>query len=109
MDTQPQASTPDLVVYPLQFIDFSVEIPARQPRTPLVAIEIQSPSQSLAEMVDKTDVYFAFGVKSCWIVQPRMKAIFVFSRHDQYQFFHYNDLLIDPNFNIELQLRNIFV
>lgn len=36
---------------------------AKRSDPPLVCIEIQSPSQSTEEMVDKTAVYFRFGVK----------------------------------------------
>ncbi|MBC8110798.1 MAG: Uma2 family endonuclease [Verrucomicrobia bacterium] len=108
LDTPPNGSTPDLVVYPAQPVDFTMEIPAKQTTPPFITIEIQSPSQSLDEMVDKANIYFAFGVKSCWIVQPRIKAILVFSRPDHYQFFHFDDVLKDPNFNITLNLTNIF-
>ncbi len=108
LDTQPQGSTPDLVLYPMQTIDMGVEIPARQTVPPLLTVEIQSPSQSLDEMVDKANVYFGFGAVSCWIVQPRIKAVLVFTRPDQYRFFHYDDRLHDSNLNISLDLTAIF-
>ncbi len=59
-------------------------------------------------MVDKVNIYFDFGVTSCWVVQPRIKAIFVFDRPNHYQFFRYDDTLRDPNLNIEIQLPLIF-
>ena len=108
LDTQPQGSTPDLVLYPAQTIDMGIEIPARQTAPPLLTVEIQSPSQSLDEMVDKANVYFGFGTASCWIVQPRIKAILVFTRPDQYSFFHHDDRLHDSNLNIDLDLSAIF-
>ena len=108
LDTPPKGSTPDVVIYPYFEVDFTAEYPAKRSDAPFVTIEIQSPSQSLDEMVDKANVYFEFGVKSCWIVQPRIKAVFVFDRANHYQFFHYDDTLHDPNLSIELALSVIF-
>ena len=108
LDTVPNGSTPDLVIYPYFEVDFGAEYPSRRSDPPLLTIEIQSPSQSLDEMVDKANVYFAFGVKSCWIVQPRIKAILVFSQPNQYNFYQDGDLLKDPNLNIELNLSHVF-
>ncbi len=59
-------------------------------------------------MVDKTGIYFAFGVRSCWIVVPAVKGVFVYDRPGHYAFFHGEDTLRDPNLNIELQLSLIF-
>lgn len=109
LDTPPNGSTPDVVIYPFFEADFTKEYPARRTDAPLITVEIQSPSQSLDEMVDKANVYFDFGVKSCWIVQPRIKGIFVFSQPNQYLFFHHDDVLQDPNFDIKLSLSNVFV
>ncbi|MGA0560358.1 Uma2 family endonuclease [Larkinella sp. VNQ87] len=108
LDTPPNGSTPDVVIYPFFEVDFTIEYPAKRSDAPLVTIEIQSPSQSLDEMINKANSYFAFGVKSCWIVQPRIKGIFVFDRPNSYQFFHHDDVLKDPNLNIELSLAGIF-
>lgn len=108
LDTLPNGSTPDVVIYPFFEVDFSTEYPSKRTDPPLITIEIQSPSQSLDEMLDKANVYFQFGVKSCWIVQPRVKGIFVFDRPNHYQFFHHDDTLKDPNFDIELSLTAIF-
>lgn len=113
LDTPPRGSTPDVVIYPYFDIDFTLEYPARRSEPPFVTIEItgppsRSPSQSLDEMVDKAVIYFEFGVKSCWIIQPRIKAIFVFDRPNHYLFFHYDDILKDPVSTIELPLSTVF-
>lgn len=108
LDTPPNGSTPDLVIYPYFEIDYSAEYPAKRSDAPLICIEIQSPSQSLDEMVDKVNIYFEFGVKSCWVVQPRVRAIFVFDRPNHYAFFHYDDTLRDSNTGIEIDLSLIF-
>lgn len=108
LNTLPNGSTPDVAVYPYFEVDFSAEYPAKRSDAPLICIEIQSPSQSLDEMVDKVNIYFEFGVTSCWVVQPRIKAIIVFDRPNHYHFFHYDDTLRDPNLGIELSLPLIF-
>jgi Uma2 family endonuclease len=107
LDTKPLGSTPDLILYPLKQLDYRND-PSRREDAPLLAIEIQSASQSLDEMVNKTLVYFDFGVKSCWVVQPRIKAIIVFSSPDEYKFFHHEDILKDSTLDIEVDLQNIF-
>ena len=108
LDTPPNGSTPDVVIYPFFEADFTKEYPARRSDAPLVTVEIQSPSQSLDEMVDKAEIYFEFGAKSCWIIQPRIEGIFVFDQPNHYQFFHHDDVLVDPNFDIKLSLAAIF-
>ena len=108
LDTPPNGATPDVVVYPYFKADSTKEYPARRTDAPLITVEIQSPSQSLDEMLDKADVYFAFGVKSCWIVQPRIEGIFVYGEPNRYQFFHHDDVLRDPNFDIEISLSEVF-
>jgi Uma2 family endonuclease len=105
--TQPEGTTPDIVVYPKRNLNFINEI-AKQTTAPLIAIEIQSPSQSSDEMIDKTFQYFDFGVKSSWVVFPAMKAIAVYTAPNQYDFFHNEDLLRDSNFNIEIDLKKVF-
>ncbi len=105
--TQPDGSTPDVLMYPLMPLGFGDE-PAKRTDAPLLCIEIQSPSQSLEQMVDKTTVYFAFGVQTCWIVAPAVKGVFVYDRPYHYQFFHDTETLRDSTLNIELSLTAIF-
>ena len=52
----------------------------------LAAIEIMSPRQALQDLIDKTEVYFPFGVKSCWLVFSAMKAIAVYHQSGKYDF-----------------------
>jgi Uma2 family endonuclease len=105
--TVPDSTTPDIVVYPKRTLNFVNEA-AKQTEAPLLTIEIQSPSQSNDEMIEKTYQYFAFGVESCWIVFPAMKAIAVYHSRDNYDFFHHDDLLKDSKLNIEIELKKIF-
>ena len=105
--TIPDGTTPDIVVYPKRTLNFVNET-AKQTEPPLLAIEIQSPSQSNDDMIQKTYQYFDFGVKSCWIVFPAMKGIAVYYNPDDYEFFHHNDILKDTLLNIEIDLKKIF-
>jgi Uma2 family endonuclease len=105
--TVPDGTTPDIVVYPKRTLNFVNET-AKQTEPPLLAIEIQSPSQSNDDMIEKTYQYFDFGVKSSWIVFPAMKGIAVYHNPDDYEFFHHNDILKDSLLNIEIDLKKVF-
>lgn len=105
--TSPQASTPDLVLYPAGALDYKND-PSKRTDAPLLVIEIQSPSQSSKDMTDKLEPYFYFGVKSCWIVVPDFRGVFVYHNPFQYQFFHDDDPVQDPTLGIELDLKRIF-
>ena len=105
--TLPEGSTPDVILYPLMPLGYGDE-PAKRPDAPLLCIEIQSPSQSLEQMVDKTAVYFDFGVRSCWVVVPAVRGVFVYDRPGRYQFFHDDETLLDPALQVELSLPAIF-
>ncbi|GAB3510349.1 hypothetical protein GCM10027341_48670 [Spirosoma knui] len=107
LDTQPQGSTPDVLAYPRVPLELIHE-PAKRSDAPLFTVEIQSPSQSMDEMVEKTERYFAFGVKSCWIVVPSIQAIMVYDQPGHYTFFHNDDMLADPNVGIELPVSSLF-
>ncbi len=105
--TAPDGTTPDVVLYPARPLNFGHE-PARQTDAPLLTVKIQSPSQTTETMVDKTLQYFAFGVRSCWVVFPALKGVAVYSAPGVYQFFHGDDLLKDPNLDIQIDLKKIF-
>lgn len=110
--TQPDGTTPDVVVYPNIRLDYQHE-PAKRTDAPLTCIEItepplRSPSQSNEEMVAKTNVYFQFGVRSCWIVLPSLRAVVVYDSPGHYRFFYENDVLHDPATGFELPLTAIF-
>ena len=105
--TSPVGTTPDVVGFPASILDFENR-PARQTTPPLLCIEIQSPSQSTEEMVDKTEIYFRFGVKSCWIVVPAIRAVLVYDRPGHYTFFHADDALRDETLGLELPLGLVF-
>lgn len=107
LDTKPLGSTPDLILYPLTELDFKHD-PSRRSDAPLLAVEIQSASQSTKEMVDKLDAYFTFGVPSCWIVIPDIQAVLVYDNPSHYEFFHEDDILSDQKLAIDLSLKGVF-
>lgn len=107
LDTKPIGSTPDVVLYPPLALDFINE-PAKRTDAPLLAVEIQSSTQTMDEMVEKINRYFEFGVKSCWIVVPSLQAILVYESPENYHFFHNGDTLQDPTLNIKLSLPALF-
>ncbi|QHV94495.1 Uma2 family endonuclease [Spirosoma endbachense] len=104
--TQPDSTTPDVVVYPVIPLNYQNE-PARRTDPPLLCIEIQAPSQSNEEMINKTHIYFQFGVKSCWIVLPGLRAVMIFDRPGHYVFFYEDATLSDPNIGFEFPLTAI--
>jgi len=105
--TIPDGTTPDLAIYPAFALDFDNRA-ARRTDAPLCCIEIQSPSQSIEEMLAKVKIYFQFGVKSCWVVQPAVRGIFVFDTPAHYQYFHGDDTLRDDALGVELPLPAVF-
>ena len=105
--TEPVGTTPDLVIYPPFPLDYGNR-PARQSEPPLCCIEIQSQSQSLEEMLAKVHLYFQFGVRSCWVIQPAVQGVFVFEDPKQYAFFHGDDTLRDTALGLELPLGPVF-
>jgi len=105
--TVPVGTTPDVAIYPWFALDYENRS-ARRTDAPLCCIEIQSPSQSIEEMLAKVKTYFQFGVRSCWVVQPAVRGVFVFDAPDHYQFFHGDDTLRDATLGTELPLATVF-
>lgn len=75
---------------------------------PLTTIEILSPTQALADLIDKSEDYFSGGVKSCWIVLPRLTTILVMQANLHKSYFQIGDTLTDPATGITLAVDSIF-
>lgn len=105
--TKPDGSTPDVVLYPSMTLDYKND-PSRRTDAPLLAVEIQSASQSTKDMVTKLEPYFYLGVQSCWIVIPDIQAVLVYDSPFHYTFFHENDILKDTVLNIDIHLGKVF-
>lgn len=98
---------PDIAIYP-QLTYNSKEDEIRMSKAPLGAIEILSPTQTIDELLDKARGYFEDGIKSYWLVLPRLEAICVFDTPDSYDFFGKTDTLKDTALDIELDLNAVF-
>lgn len=66
--------TPDLSVYPRLRIDWRHD-EIRRTDPPLTVVEIFSPTQGYQSIMEKVEVYFRNGVKSCWLLSPHLKTI----------------------------------
>ncbi len=100
-------AVPDLSIFPKMTIDYS-EDEVKVTEAPLCAIEIISPSQGVQELVSKAKQYFSYGVKSCWLVIPVFKNVYVFWAPTQYQIFRDTETLHDPVIEVSLEVSKIF-
>jgi Uma2 family endonuclease len=107
LDLNDWLCTPDISLYLPEPLDvMNDEIKMKEP--PLGVIEILSPTQTLNDLTDKAIQYFEHGVKSCWLVLPTLKTIYVFSGPQQYEAFVQDEVVIDRTLNIELPLKEVF-
>ncbi|MCU0446108.1 MAG: Uma2 family endonuclease [Microscillaceae bacterium] len=100
-------TVPDISIFPILTIDYLHDQTSMR-QMPLAVLEIVSPSQANDEILAKFERYFAAGVKSCWLVIPVLKNIYVFSDIQSYQIFGSKDTLNDPTLQISLDLTKIF-
>ena len=107
LDLAEWPSVPDISIFPKRPYDAKNDI-IKMPEPPLCAIEILSPTQSLDDLIIKGVSYFGHGVKSCWIVLPALKNIYVFSNADDYEIYRATEILKDPVLDISLPLLEVF-
>ena len=107
LDLNGKERVPDLSIYK----KFSTQIGNDETRTkkmPLAVIEILSPTQSLSELVTKSNEYFDAGISSYWLVAPDVETIFIYSAKNQRTTFTDNAILKDAQLEVELSLVDIF-
>ncbi len=107
LGTSPTNYTPDVILYPFRKLDFKND-PEIRLDAPLLSVDIQTSSQSTRSMTQKLEPYFSFGVKSCWIVVPELKAVIVYDSPYHYDFFHEKDIVRDSVLGIEISVEKIF-
>lgn len=70
--------TPDISVFSAEQIkpDFLLDV-VRFEQSPLVAIEIVSPSQNIQDLLLKSKKFIQSGIKTVWTIEPFTRTIFV--------------------------------
>lgn len=97
---------PDVSVYSRRTLDLTEDI-LKMAEMPLLAIEILSPMQGVQSLIEKVHVYFALGVRSCWIVYPYGRAITVYKSPKDFTSYSAGDV-VDEVLNLHLPLAEIF-
>ena len=98
---------PDIGIFPLMDVNMAQDQIVME-QLPLTTIEILSETQALNDLIDKANVYFQAGVKSCWVILPKMHGVAVYASPTDYTFFHGTQTLADPATGIELPLGPLF-
>jgi len=99
---------PDVCLYPSS-IDLQEFDVVKMTDMPLLAIEILSPSQGIPELKRKIHAFFELGVKSCWLVIPDVKTIYVYSQPTEYGIFAMDDTEVnDEVMDIHLPIAKVF-
>jgi Uma2 family endonuclease len=80
---------------------------SRRTDPPLLVVEIFSPQQGTQEVMDKVDVYFAFGVKCCWVVSPPMHSIQILTADGRETVLH-SGIATDPVTGLTADLAAVF-
>jgi Uma2 family endonuclease len=97
---------PDVCIYPKRGLVRPYDI-LKMTEMPLLAIEILSPRQAAYEILQKFEIYFALGVKSCWLVDPTTAVVSVYAAIDQNQTFSTGEV-VDTTLDLRLPLDEIF-
>ncbi|PEN08488.1 hypothetical protein CRI93_05105 [Longimonas halophila] len=98
--------TPDLCVFRKRKITFAHDT-TRVSEPPLLAVEIVSPSQSTQDVADKIHDMLDAGVESCWLVQPAMQTITVYTDSAKPRTLD-RGTLTDPATDIEVDVDELF-
>jgi Uma2 family endonuclease len=97
---------PDICLYPKRGRSRPRDI-LRMTEMPLLAVEILSPKQGTYDILEKFKVYFALGVSSCWLVDPAINTVTVYSSNEAWETFSNNEVIDEP-LGIKLPLDEIF-
>jgi Uma2 family endonuclease len=97
---------PDLSIYPKRGLSRPQDI-LRMQEMPLLAIEIVSPKQGVYDLIEKFKVYFDLGVQSCWLVEPAINAVTVYSSIHEWETYTRGEV-VDQKLGIRLPVQDIF-
>ncbi len=98
--------TPDLCVYSKLEMNYQEDV-IRKTESPLLAVEIVSPSQSMQDVVDKINDMLDAGVQSCWLVQPATETVSIFTSGEKPATVS-TGTITDPSTDIEVEIDEIF-
>ncbi len=98
--------TPDLSVYRRQALDLRHD-QIRRTDPPLLVVEIFSPRQGSQDVMDKVDVYFQNGVKSCWVVSPPLHTVSILRPDGATEIIN-SGVAKDPATGLEADLARVF-
>lgn len=98
---------PDICLYPKRGL-LQPKDTLKMKEMPLLAVEILSPKQGLYDIVEKFRLYFALGIRSCWLVEPVLQTVTVYTAGDRWQTFTTGDV-VDETLNIRLALNELFI
>jgi Uma2 family endonuclease len=79
-------------------------------RIPDLCVEVKSPSNSEADILDKIAIYLAGGVRLVWLVRPIQRTVTVFRLHHPERILGEDDVLDGDNVlpGFRLPLRDLF-
>lgn len=97
---------PDVCIYPKRGLSRPDDI-LKMSEMPLLAVEVVSPKQSIYDIVQKFKVYFELGIKSCWLVEPSLEVVTVYSAIDKHKNFVSGDV-VDETLEIRLPWSEFF-
>ncbi len=99
-------ATPDICLYPKMTPDWQRD-QIRVTTPPHLVIEILSPTQGMQELTNRMEIYFGSGVNSCWIVNPTLETIAVFTAISKPRVFSEGEV-VDGASGISVRLDDIF-
>lgn len=97
---------PDLAIFPKLAPDMQHDVLWVQD-APLTSLEILSPKQDLASLLEKARLFLAADVKFCWIVLPAIGTIAVFTGPTTYRSFANGSPVVDEVLGVEILLAAI--
>jgi Uma2 family endonuclease len=99
--------TPDLCIYRDLDVDFTQDT-LRMTDPPLVAVEIASPTQGMQDLIDTIRFLLEHGVPSCWLMQPQLRTITVFTEGPAEPQTYSDGTVTDPVTDITVDLADVF-
>ena len=99
--------TPDLSIYRRGPLDLFHDI-IKRTDPPLVTVEILSPTQGTYLVMEKVEHYLKSGVKTCWVVNPPLRTVTIFSADGTDRTFLPGQQAVDPAIGITADVTAVF-